>query len=100
MQEQDQTGALAELRCGGADLHQTLGLCQKRIGEHRAIAWQGSRHQKTPRATGLVVLRGDPLSIAGTRRSATLQLFAEWTTKPAGSELVGRVAGQVFAALA
>src|SRR2546421_5613713 len=45
MQEQDQTGALAEVSGGGASLRQAPGLCQKRSGEERAIARQGSRHQ-------------------------------------------------------
>src|SRR3954454_8266789 len=80
MQEQDQTGALAEVRGGGAGLHLAPSLCQELSGEERAIARQGSRHQTTPKASGLFVLRGDPASIAGSRRPATLQLFARWTT--------------------
>src|SRR5947209_10249330 len=57
MQEQDQTGALAEVKGGGAGLHQTPGLCQKLSGEDGAVARRGSRHQTTPRATGLFALR-------------------------------------------
>src|SRR6185369_13843785 len=57
------------------------GLGEELIGETGAIAWGRSRHRTAPVASDQVFL-DDALTLSPPRSAATLQLFAEWTTKP------------------
>jgi hypothetical protein len=80
MEEQDQSGALAEVRRGGPGEYQASGLGQEILGEDGAMTRQRSRHQTTPKATGQLCFIADALTIAGGGGAATLQLIVKRTT--------------------
>ena len=80
VQEQDQAGALPEVRRGRASRDESSGLGEELVGEGRAMEWGRARHETAPRATGQFVFSDDALTLSPPRSSATLQLFAEWTT--------------------
>src|SRR5262249_5398163 len=81
VQEQDQAGALPQGGRGRASRCESSGLGQQRIGEGRRIMRGRPGHEAAPGATGLFVSGDDALTLSLPRLLATLQLFAEWTTK-------------------
>jgi hypothetical protein len=80
MQEQDQVGALPEVGRSGASRRKSSRLGEELVGEGRVKARERPRHETAPRATGRLLASDDALTIPLPRNSATLQLFAEWTT--------------------
>jgi hypothetical protein len=81
VKEQDQACSLAEVRCGCASVEEPSGLGEELIREGRAIEWQRTRHEMTPRATGRMVFSDDTPIIGRLQRSVTLPLIVRWTTK-------------------
>jgi hypothetical protein len=63
VEEQDQTGALPEVRRGGASAAEAAGLGEEFLGEGRAMQGRGSGHGVTPSGIGQMVLSGDTPSI-------------------------------------
>src|SRR5262249_52431500 len=82
VQEQDQAGGLPQVGRGRASPRGASGLGEELIGEGRAIMRGRPGHEAAPGATGLFVSGDDALTLSLPRLLATLQLFAEWTTKP------------------
>jgi len=64
VEEQDQAGALPEVRRCGASAEEASGLVEELIGEGRAMKWKRARHETAPRTTGQS-LSVDPLTIDG-----------------------------------
>src|SRR5262249_60098805 len=81
VQEQDQAGALPQVRGGGASRRESSRLGEELLGEGRERVRGRPRHETAPGATGLFISSDDPLTLSLPRIEATLQLFAEWTTK-------------------
>src|SRR5262249_45226750 len=102
VQEQDQPGALPQVGRGRASRCESSGLGEELIGEGRAIMRGRPGHETAPGATGLFVSGDDALTLSLPRLLATLQLFAEWTTKAGGADrpLPPRAAGEAVPKLA
>jgi hypothetical protein len=81
VQQQDEMGALAEMGRRRASAHQAAGLSDEVFGEGWAMAWKRARHGAAPGAICPLLLSDDALTLLFPRSWATLQLFAEWTTK-------------------
>ena len=83
-EEQDQAGALPEVRrcCTGAE--EASGLGEEFVREGRPMKWQRAGHETTPRAAGLACFSDDALIIGRQKLSVTRALFVKRTTKAIG----------------
>jgi hypothetical protein len=81
VKEQDQAGALPEVRRCGASLEEASGLGEELIREGRAMKWRRAWHETAPEAIGRVVFSEDTPSIGRPQESGTPPLIVKWTTK-------------------
>jgi hypothetical protein len=63
VEEQDQVGALPEVRRRGASEGEAPGLRKEFLGEDRAMKGRGSRHETAPGVIGQTVFSDDPPNI-------------------------------------
>jgi hypothetical protein len=80
VKEQDQAGALPEVRRCGASVEEASGLGEELIREARAMKGRRARHETTPGAIGRMVSSDDTPRIGRLQESVTLPLFVKWTT--------------------
>jgi hypothetical protein len=62
-------------------VEEASGLGEELIRESRAIEWQRTRHETTPRAIGRMAFSDGIPIIGQLSRSVTLPLIVKWTTK-------------------
>jgi hypothetical protein len=80
VQEQDKACPLAKVGGCGATEGEVLGMVEEIGREGGSVQWWRARHGSDPRAMSRRDSRNDTLTVAKTS-AATLQLFAERTTK-------------------
>jgi hypothetical protein len=80
VQEEDQACPLAEVGGCGTTEGEVLGTVEEFGREGGSVQWWRARHGRDPRAMSRRDARDDTLTVAKTP-AATLQLFAERTTK-------------------
>jgi hypothetical protein len=81
VEEQDQAGALPEVRRCCASAEEGSGLGEEFVREGRPMKWRRSGHETTPRAAGLTCFSDVALIIGRRQLSVTRALFVKWTTK-------------------